>query len=98
MNSALYVAISTLTGHSPLQPLHERHRCNASKTCGSRHPLLIGLPCSISKSRRARPRVLCISSLVAMKLGHIVPPLVRRHFPTPTHRMVACEKLKLSSG
>ena len=54
-NSALYVAISTLTGQSPLQPLHARHRSSDALTCSSRHPFVRGSPRSISNRRRRPP-------------------------------------------
>src|SRR5690348_30842 len=95
--------MSTLTGQSPLQPLHERHRSSASFTLSSRQRFLTTSPFSISHSKCARPRVVCFSSCVTMKLGHIVwfsgsSDFSRRHLPTPTHRSVAWEKLPPSCG
>ena len=51
---------------SLLQPLQARHRSSASLTVSLFQPPFIGSPWSISKSRWARPRVECISSLVTM--------------------------------
>ena len=58
--------MSTFTGHSVLQPLQARQRSRASFDRSSFQPSFIGSPWSISKSRWARPRVECISSLVTM--------------------------------
>ena len=55
VNSALYVAMSTLTGQSDRHPLHDRHRSSASRTSVERHPSVTRSPCSISHSRCARP-------------------------------------------
>ena len=73
--------MSTPTGQSRLQPLHDRHRSSASATSGARHPALITSPFAISNSSRARPRVECCSSPVARKLGHITPPDAVTHPP-----------------
>ena len=54
--------MSTPTGQSRLQPLHDRHRSSASATSADRHPSPITCPFAISNSNRARPRVECISS------------------------------------
>ena len=90
--------MSTETGQSALHPLHARHRSRASFTAGSRHPSRpITSPRTSSKRRCARPRVVCFSSRVAMKLGHMVPPDVRRHFPMPKQRSVAAAKLPSSA-
>ena len=90
--------MSTLTGQSFLQPLHDRHRSRALRTSSLFHRSISPLPLIISKRIRARPRVVCSSSRVAMKLGHMVPPARCRHFPTPTHRLAAWAKLPWSSG
>ena len=61
----MYVAMSTLTGQSVLQPLQARHRSRASRTAVERQPSVTGesaWPPSISNSSRARPRVECSSS------------------------------------
>ena len=84
--------MSTETGQSFVQPLQERHRSSASFASSERKPS-ISSPFSISQSVRARPRVVCFSSRVTMKLGHITPPCVRRHLPIPTQRSAACSKL-----
>src|SRR6266566_1158598 len=78
--------MSTFTGQSLLHPLQAKQRSRASFTSSLRQPPCKGWPSSISKSRRARPRVECCSSRVTMKLGHMVPPSMRRHAPTPTQR------------
>src|SRR5581483_4196927 len=91
--------MSTETGQSCVQPLHERQRSSASNTSSSRQSSSSD-PFSISQSVRARPRVVCFSSRVTMKLGHMTPPSlsVRRHLPIPTQRVVACENEPPSSG
>src|SRR5581483_1124278 len=66
MSPKAYVAMSTFTGHSPLQPLHERHRSSASFTALCFQPPFRTSPVSASKSSRARPRVECISSMVTL--------------------------------
>ena len=58
--------MSTFIGHSVLHPLQARQRSSASLTGSLFQPPFIGSPWSISKSRCARPRVECISSLVTM--------------------------------
>ena len=88
--------MSTPTGQSRLQPLHDRHRSSASATSADRHPSPITCPFAISNSNRARPRVECISSPVARKLGHITPPCAVTHLPTPRQRRVARAKLPRS--
>src|SRR4029453_14674619 len=87
--------MSTETGQSFVQPLQERQRSSASSTSSSCH-MRSSSPFSISHSRCARPRVVCLSSRVTMKLGHITPPSVWRHLPTPTQRVVACANEPLS--
>ena len=57
--------MSTPTGHSALQALQARQRSRASRTSSLFQPPAIVSPRSISKSRRARPRVECFSSAVA---------------------------------
>src|ERR1041385_2927699 len=91
--------MSTLNGQSSVQPLQERQRSSASSTSSSCHRVSSS-PFSISQSRCARPRVECISSRVAMKLGHITPPSgsVFRQLPIPTQRTVACANEPPSSG
>ncbi|MDQ7053889.1 MAG: hypothetical protein Q9P14_13740 [candidate division KSB1 bacterium] len=42
-------------------------------------------PESAARNALARPRVLCISSRVAMKLGHMVPMVRLRQIPAPLH-------------
>ena len=64
--------MSTCTGQSPVQPLHDRHRSSDSLTASSRQPSVIGSPLSISNSSRERPRVEWRSSRVTWKLGHMV--------------------------
>src|SRR5204863_1214081 len=88
---------STETGQSFVQPLQERQRSSACLASSERKPP-ISSPFSISQSVRARPRVVCFSSRVTMKLGHITPPSVRRHLPIPTQRVVACANEPLSFG
>ena len=90
--------MSTFTGQSDLQPLQARQRSSASLTSRSRQPPAMTSPVSISNRRWARPLVVCFSSRVTMKLGHIVPPSVRLHLPIPTQRRVASTKLPPSSG
>ena len=90
--------MSTSTGQSLLHPLHERQRSRDSLTSSLFQPSRTVSPRIISKRRRARPRVECISSLVTMYEGHMVPPSVRRQSPTPTQRWVACTKEWSSSG
>ena len=47
---------------------------------------LVGMAPDIAARRAlARPRVLCSSSRVTMKLGHIVPVVLLRHTPAPLH-------------
>ena len=58
--------MSTPVGHSLLQLLHDRQRSSASFTASLRKPSVMTSPCSISNSSRARPRVECCSSPVAM--------------------------------
>src|SRR5438477_2938703 len=89
--------MSTETGQSFVQPLHERQRSSASSTSSLRQSSSSS-PFSISQRIRALPRVVCFSSRVTMKLGHMTPPSVRRHLPMPTQRVVACAKLPPSSG
>ena len=91
--------MSTLTGQSFVQPLHERQRSSASITSSDCQPSVMTSPSSISNRSRVRPRVECISSRVAMKDGHMTstPPGVR-HLPTPTQRTVACAKSPWSLG
>src|SRR6266850_7117635 len=77
--------MSTLDGHSALQPLHSRQRSMTSK---SRLPWnsVAGIrPDSTARSALARPRVECSSSRVAMYEGHIVPSSFLRQTPTPLH-------------
>jgi hypothetical protein len=61
-----------------LHPLQDRHKSSDSLTCSSRQPPAITSPRIISKSKWARPRVLCISSRVARKLGHIMSRSIAR--------------------
>ena len=90
--------MSTFTGQSFEQPLHDRHRSRASSTSLDRHPSVMTSPSSISNSSRVRPRVVCISSRVTMNDGHMTStPSGLRHFPTPTQRIVACAKSCRSS-
>src|SRR5204863_461759 len=95
--AALRVGMSTETGQSFVQPLQERQRSSASSTSLERKPSSSS-PFSISHSVRARPRVVCFSSRVTMKLGHMTPLSVRRHLPIPTQRVVACAKEPWSFG
>ena len=44
-----------------------------------------GGPDSAARSMLARPRVLCSSSRVAMKLGHMAPVVSLRQTPAPLH-------------
>src|SRR5579862_3331938 len=90
--------MSTFTGQSFLQPLHDKHRSSASRTSSDFHSSTSEPRRIISCRRRALPLVLCFSSWVTMKLGHIVPPSSRRHFPTPTQRVAAWAKLPWSLG
>src|SRR5947207_15602713 len=87
--------MSTETGQSFVQPLQERQRSSASLASSERKPPNSS-PFSISQSVLARPRVVCFSSRVTMKLGHMTPPSVRRHLPIPTQRVVACANEPLS--
>jgi hypothetical protein len=91
--------MSTFTGQSDRQPLQARQRSNASRTSFERQPLVISRPSSISANSRARPRVVCCSSPVTAKLGHITPtPSVRRHAATPMQRRTALAMLPPSAG
>src|SRR5262249_6045431 len=77
--------MSTLDGHSALQPLHSRQR---SITSYSRLPVNSAAgrrPDSTARSALARPRVLCSSSFVAIYEGHMVPSSFLRHTPSPLH-------------
>src|SRR5690348_12180497 len=89
--------MSTDTGQSFVQPLQERQRSSASLASSERKPPSSS-PFSISQSVRARPRVVCFSSRVTMKLGHMTPPSVCRHLPIPTQRVVACANEPPSFG
>src|SRR5690349_10239744 len=75
-------------GHSALHALHDRHKSSASATASSVNEPSVP-PASASNRIRARPRVECISSRVAMYDGHIVPASVLRHLPMPTHLSAA---------
>src|ERR1043166_2809185 len=84
--------MSTLDGHSALQPLHSRHR---SITSWSRLPVnssAASRPFSTLRGALARPRGECSSSRVAMYEGHIVPSRVLRHTPTPLHISIDAAK------
>src|SRR6266852_4626571 len=84
--------MSTLDGHSALQPLHSRQRSITSKR---RRPVKSAAgtrPESTARRALARPRVECSSSLVAMYEGHIVPSSFLRHSPTPLHISTAAAK------
>src|SRR5438046_3747515 len=89
--------MSTETGQSFVQPLQERQRSSASLASLARKPR-ISSPFSISQSVRARPRVVCFSSRVTMKLGHMTPPSVCLHLPIPTQRVAACANEPPSLG
>src|ERR1700742_403401 len=90
--------MSTETGHSLLQALHDRQRSSDSRTCSFFHWLGRTSLCISSQSKCARPRVEWSSSPVAMKLGHMVPASVLRQAPTPTQRRFAEAKEPLSSA
>src|SRR5262245_33127446 len=84
--------MSTLDGHSALQPLHSRQR---SITSNRRLPVNSpagARPDRTARSALARPRVECSSSRVAMYEGHIVPSSFFRHTPTPLHISTAAAK------
>src|ERR1039457_6442611 len=80
--------MSTDEGHSLLQLLHDRQRSSALCTALSVKVFRV-LPESASNKIRARPRVECISSRVAMYDGHMVPASVLRHLPIPAHLSTA---------
>src|SRR2546428_11147063 len=84
--------MSTLAGHSALQPLHSRHRSITSKSRRPVNSLGGSRPDSTARRALARPRVECSSSFVAMYDGHIVPSSVLRHTPTPLHISTAAAK------
>src|SRR4029453_9527356 len=84
--------MSTLDGHSALQPLHSRQR---SITSYSRLPAKSAagtLPESTARRALARPPVECSPSRVAMEDGHMVPSSFFRHTPTPLHISTAAAK------
>ena len=74
----MYAAISTEAGHSLLHALHDRHNMSDSYSASSANPFGSRSPLNASWSSRARPRVECISSRVAMYDGHITPASVLR--------------------
>jgi hypothetical protein len=81
--------MSTFVGHSLLQALHSRHRSSTAPTAGSVSPARPAWPVRARRRVLARPRVLCCSSRVAWYEGHIVPPRLLRHSPTPAHNSAA---------
>jgi hypothetical protein len=87
-NSDFILPTSTRLGHSALQALHSRQRSKTSKTSWLVRPP--GMPPAIaSRSTLARPRVLWVSSRVAMNDGHIVPTPSLRQAPTPVQASAA---------
>ena len=77
--------MSTDEGHSALHVLQLTHssmtwymRGLASSAAGMR-------PEIAARSMLARPRVLCSSSRVAIKLGHMAPVVSLRHTAAPLH-------------
>ena len=65
-NSYFSFAISTFEGHSALHPLHSRHRSSVSYSSFPVNSYAGNLPDKISRIKLARPRVECLSSMVAM--------------------------------
>src|SRR5262245_57811249 len=84
--------MSTLAGHSALQPLHSRQRSMTSWRRLPVNSLGGSRPDSTARSALARPRVECSSSFVAMYEGHILPSSFLRHSPTPLHISTAAAK------
>ena len=88
-NSDLILAMSTLEGHSDLHPLHPKQRSSISYISLWFH----GSPSLLKNSRTtfALARVLLNSSPVAIKLGHIVPPIIAdfRQSAVPLHLSAA---------
>ena len=84
--SAFNLVISTPEGHSVWQPLQERQRSKISFNSGLVKGFSPGSD-NICLSMLALARVLSFSSSVAMKLGHMVPPVkaVFLQSPEPEH-------------
>ncbi len=85
----LSLAISTEEGHSALQALQEMHKSMAAFTSG---PSKASEPERAARNILARPRVLCNSSRVARKDGHMVPICNFRQTPAPLQSSVAASK------
>ena len=78
--------MSTLLGHSVAQALQLKHKSKTSLRTSLSNALGFLFSISTSRSTFALPRVLCFSSRVARKLGHIVPESATDlHFPAPLH-------------
>src|SRR5258708_8391014 len=86
-HSAFSRATSTLDGHSDLHPLQERQRSIAAATSSLSNGLALVERVRTSRKMFARARVVSCSFRVAMKLGHIVPPIrsLLRPSPHPFH-------------
>ena len=84
--------MSTPDGHSALQALQPRQRSSASSTRSSDSLSGGSRPSSSARSRLARPRVECSSSLVAMNDGHMVPTSSLRQTPAPLQSSTAPAK------
>ena len=91
-NSYLSLAMSTPESHSALQALHSRQRSSAWCSLGPVKSASGNNPDRAARSRFARPRVECSSSLVAMKEGHMEPSSLRQA-PIPLHISTAPAKL-----
>ena len=88
-NSYFSFAISTFEGHSALHPLHSRHRSSVSYSSFPVNSYAGNLPDKISRIKLARPRVECLSSMVTMYDGHMVPSFFLRQTPAPLHSSTA---------
>ena len=83
-------AMSTMTGQSFVQPLHARQRSSALDAPRPNSSRRARRHSASRRAVRARPRVVCFSSRVTMKLGHMMPPSVRGNCRRRRSAVVAC--------